>query len=532
MPVQITRGAVRGGTYRDSVFLMRVTSRLRIRCGIEHAEVLMGTPNNLKLLCDQGLLTGEIADEQPGPSDLVIAVQGKTGAVEEALREALDLIDGRSTLNDTSRDASSAGQPVVRGISEAVEVLPAANLALISVPGPHVRSEAMAALRRNLNLLIFSSNVSIDDEVAIKREAAMRGLLVMGPDCGTAMFRKAGLAFANVVRSGPVGLIGAAGTGLQQVSTLVHLAGSGVSHIIGTGSQDVSLEVGGLTMLAGLDLLKVDPATEVVVIVTKPPHPETAKRILDRARLIQKPVVACFLGVKPVMVRDLGAVYAATLEEAALQAVSLAEGKNVDEVGAVIASAGGRREHMIDGEAQQLADDQRFVRGLYCGGTFAVEAALVLEPLLGAVSGNFHATGIQRLNDPRTSVGHTILDLGDETFTRGRPHPMIEPVMREEQILLAAADRSVGVIVMDFVLGHVAHPDPAGAVAQTLRTARQSAAKGGRHLSIIATMCGTDQDPQGLDDQSRILEEVGAVVMRSNAQTAQIAADILLRRRP
>lgn len=529
---QITRGIIVRDTYRDSVFLMRVSSRLREQDGIAQAEILTGTPSNLEALHDHNLLPSELVDAQPGPNDLLIAVRGTEGSVERTLSEARKLIDTQHVHDVGNIERDSADRYRAGSLRDALEVLPDANLALISLPGPHVRSEAMAALRRGLNLLIFSSSVDIDDEMAIKREAEQRGLLVMGPDCGTAMFRGAGLGFANAVRSGPVGLVGASGTGLQQVSTFIHHCGCGISHIIGTGGGDVGPEIAGRMTLSGMDLLDSDPETRVVVIVSKPPHPEAAERILARAQRIQKPVVVCFLGADTSGLRDDPPVQVGTLEDAALVAVSLAEDKRLGEVRAIAAALEPDQDDILAREASLLARDQRFVRGLFCGGTFALEAAFLLKSMVGDVSGNFRATGIKLIDDTVRIAGHGVLDLGAESLTRGRPHPMLAPDMREAQILSAAGDPSVGVVVLDFVLGYGVHPDPAGSTAPILRKMSEATAENGRHIAILATVCGTDRDPQGLADQVRTLREVGAVVTYSSSATIRNAVRILGGRRP
>src|SRR5580704_9603583 len=98
--------------------------------------------------------------------------------------------------------------------------------------------------------MIFSDNVPIAEEASLKHEARERGLMVMGPDCGTAIIGGVPLAFANAVPRGDIGIIGASGTGIQEVSTLIARAGRGVRHAIGTGGRDMHAEVGGLTTLA------------------------------------------------------------------------------------------------------------------------------------------------------------------------------------------------------------------------------------------------------------------------------------------
>ncbi len=521
MPV--LRGVVRRGSYRDSVLLMRLAQDLRAREGVHQAEVLMGTPNNLRALRDAGLLPAEILDARPASDDLVVVLEGDATGVDLALREALGVLDGERRLAGAD-PGTGATRRAVRSLDAALTLLPDANLVVLSIPGSHVLTEAMAALRRGLNVFVFSSNVPIEDEVALKREAAHRGLLVMGPDCGTALLAGTAVGFANAVRRGTIGLVGASGTGLQEVSVLVHRAGLGVSHAIGTGSRDVSREVGGQTMLAGLDLLDADPATRVVVVVTKPPHPDTARHVLQRVATLTKPAVVCLLGFTGDTSVARHVVLVRTLEDAAVHAVAHAGGRSLETVRRAMRGNESQIARTVERERGRLRPGQRWVRGLYTGGTLAAEAAVVWERELGPIWTNFRAPGARLLPDARVSIEHSAIDLGDEVFTAGRPHPMLEPRMRAARILQEAADQSVAAIVLDFVLGHVGHPDPCGVTIPTLREARTTAERDGRALPIVATVCGTDADPQGLTDQVRGLSEAGVTVASTNAEAARVAA--------
>ncbi len=521
----VQRGAVRRGLYRDSVLLMRLAQDLRAREGVHQAEVLMGTPNNLRALRDAGLLPAEILDARPGSNDLVVVLEGDAMEVDQALREALGALDGERRLAGTDPGVGAARR-AVRSLDAALTLLPEANLAVLSIPGPHVLTEAMAALRRGLNVFVFSSNVPVEDEVALKREAARLGLLVMGPDCGTALLAGTAVGFANAVRRGTIGLVGASGTGLQEVSVLVHRAGLGVSHAIGTGSRDTGPEVGGQTMLAGLDLLDADLATRVVVLVTKPPHPGTARRVLQRVATLTKPAVVCLLGFSDDASVARHAVLVRTLEDAAVHAVAHAGGQSLEAVRLAMRGNDSQIARTVERERGRLRSGQRWVRGLYAGGTLAAEAAVVWERELGPIWANFHAPGARILPDARASIEHSAIDLGDEVFTAGRPHPMLEPRMRTGRILQEAADPSVAAIVLDLVLGRVAHPDPAGVVIPNLLEARSIAARDGRSLPIVATVCGTDADSQGLTDQVRRLSEAGVTVAATTAQAARVAASI------
>jgi FdrA protein len=507
--------------YRDSVLLMRLAQDLRAREGVHQAEVLMATPNNLRALQEAMLLPAEVLEARPGRDDLVVVLEGEGTEVDLALREALAVLDGERQLADARVGTT---RHIVRSLDAALPILPGANLALLSIPGPYVRDEAMAALRRGLNVFIFSSNVPVEDEVALKQEAARRGLLVMGPDCGTALLAGTAVGFANSVRRGTIGLVGASGTGLQEVSVLVHRAGLGVSHAIGTGSRDIGLQVGGQTMGAGLDLLNTDPATRVVVLVTKPLHPDTARRVLQRVEALTKPAIVCLLGFAGDAPVDRHVVLVRTLEDAAIHAVSKADGRSPETVQRAIHGTDSSIGHSIERERRRLRPGQRWVRGLYAGGTLAAEAAVVWKTELGAIWANFNTPGGRRLSEARTSIEHSAIDLGDEVFTAGRPHPMLEPRMRAARILQEAVDPSVAAIALDFVLGHVAHPDPVGVTIPTLREARAAAARAGHSVPIVATVCGTEADPQRRTEQVHKLSEAGVIVAPTNAEAARIAA--------
>jgi FdrA protein len=523
-----TAGVVRRGTYRDSVQLMRIARRLRDRPGIDQAEILMGTESNLESLRRSNLLPSEVEQARPGPNDLVMVVAGADDAVGPALQAAAETVDRGPFAEQVKRPRPegprSSARSIVRSHHAALVDLPDANLALISVPGPYVFPEAMWALRAGLNLMIFSSNITVAEEIALKEEATRHGLLVMGPDCGTALLGGAALGFANAVQRGPIGLVGAAGTGLQEVMVLIDRAGSGVSQAIGTGGRDVSEQIAGRSMLAGLGLLDKDSSTRTIVVVGKPPHAATLDRILEQIGVLQKPAVVCFLGAPPEPIARAGALPVATLEDGAVQAVALADNRLIGDVRASLYADHPISDRTIEQNAFPLNSAQRYIRGLYCGGTLANEAALILLRTVGAVSGNLTLPGIDPSPDPGRSRGHTIVDLGDEIFTRGRPHPMIEPAMREQRVLQEAHDPSTGVILMDFVLGYGAHPDPVGALLPTLKHARDIATAQGRGLVMVASVCGTDRDPQNRNRQIEKLTSARVMVAPTNAAAARLAA--------
>lgn len=498
-------------TYRDSVSLMQLSARVAALPGVDQASVVMATEGNLALLREAGLLE---EPPQASPSDLLAVVRGAApDAVESALAEAERLLAAPAA----SGPRRAARQAAPRSLQSALAAMPDAKLALVSTPGEYAAAEALKAVRLGLHVMVFSDNVSVADEAMLKREARARGLLVMGPDCGTALVGGVPLGFANAVRPGPVGVIGASGTGMQQVTCLVDRAGVGVSHALGTGGRDLRAEIGGQTMLAALDELAADAATRVIVLISKPPAREVAARVLERARATGKPVVACFLGAPATEVQDATIIAAATLEDAAAIAVALARGERPAPVSAALPAF----------PDPGLRPGQRYVRGLFSGGTFCYEATLLLAETLEDVRSNTPVGRAARLADAWQSVGHALVDLGEDEFTRGRPHPMIDQRLRNERIAREAEDPETAVLLIDVVLGYGAHPDPAREIVPALRSARARAERAGRGLAIVGFVCGTDADPQGLARQEAALREAGVVLAASNAQAARIAASMV-----
>jgi len=495
--VTVVRGAVHRNSYRDSVELMGIAAQLEQLADVRRAGLVMATAANLGVLVEAGL--SEAAAGDPGPNDLVVAVAASDGAAADAAltRAATLLAAGAGSTGATVE--TPAAQTLADGLRE----LPDANLALISTPGTYATAESLKALKRGLNVFLFSDNVSVEDEVELKTLALERGLLVMGPDCGTAIVAGVPLGFANAVRRGPIGLAAASGTGLQQVASLIHRLGSGVSHALGTGGRDLDERVGGRTMLAAIAALMADPSTGVVVLISKPPAASVVASILDAVRGAQKPVVVNFLGGDAAAVRAVGAHPAATFEAAAAIAVALSRGESVavpdPATDPLLAGAG-------HDAAARLAPGQRAIRGLFSGGSLAGEAKLVIHSVLGP----------DRHDE--------ILDLGDDEYTVGRPHPMIDPRLRNEQIVATAGDPDVAVVLLDVVLGYGSHPDPADALAPAIADAMALATSSGRHLLVVASVCGTDDDPQGLARQERILAQTGVILESSNARAAALAA--------
>lgn len=492
-------------SYRDSVELMRIAAELEGLGGISRAGLVMATPANRDVLREAGLLAEVALDA--GPNDLVVAVAADDdGAANIALDRAAERLSG---TDDSA--PSDAVRTSWRTIAEGVADLGGADVALISTPGTYATAEAMKALKRGLNVFLFSDNVPIEDEIELKSLAVSRDLLLMGPDCGTAILDGVPLGFANAVRRGDIGLIGASGTGLQQVSCLIDRAGSGVSQAIGVGGRDLDLRVGGTMMLAALRRLDADPGTRVIVLISKPPAAAVARLVLEAAGSLKTPVVVNFLGGDPSVVRGFGLIPARTFEAAAETAAALSRGEATSDDGTGDSDPFGAAREAAGPAIASLKPGQWRIRGLFAGGSLSGEAKLVLGWALGA----------------EAAKEHEVLDLGDDEYTVGRPHPMIDPRLRNEHIAAVADDPSTAVILLDVVLGYGANTDPAGAMVPAIQNARQHAARAGRSLAVVASVCGTDADPQGRSAQESILAAAGVILAPSNAQAAGIAAAIV-----
>jgi FdrA protein len=498
--------------YQDSVALMRVAQRLLALPDVVNATLQMGNPANKEILQEAGLLNDELAGA--GPSDIMVAVQARTSAAcDAAVAQGKAQIDGTAT-SDTRADAVDALLP--RTLRMGQTALADANIAQISVPGAYAGAEAMKALQLGLNVFMFSDNVPLDQEVALKAEAARRGLLVMGPDCGTAIIGGVPLGFANNVRRGTIGLVAASGTGLQEVTTQIHRMGGGISHAIGTGGRDVHARVGAATLLQGIELLGADSGTRVIAVVCKPPAPEVTVKVIAALRATRKPAVVLFLGSAFQLAAHDGAPIRVTrtLVDCAAAAVQLA--------GAARLSA---HPYALP-DRPAFHAKQKYLRALYSGGTFAAEAQAIWAQAWLSVRSNVALDKKLLLDNPRApGTGHVALDLGDDAFTVGRPHPMIDPTARIERLLQDAADPSVRVILLDVVIGWGAHPDPAGELAVAVAQAKRSAAKQGRELAVIGFVCGTELDPQGLARQEATLRAVGMVLAGSSANAAWLAGE-------
>ena len=500
-------------TYYDSVTLMLGSSMMDALPGVDEAMVLMGTDRNETVIRASGLLAD--GSERFGANDIVIGVRA---CDEAAAREAIATLEEFLTSKKGTGDRASTAHTLAGALRED----PGIDFAMISVPGRYARAEAEKALDDGLHVMLFSDNVSLEDEIALKDRALEKGLLMMGPDCGTAIVNGCALGFANVVRRGNIGLVGAAGTGLQEITVLIDRLGGGVSQALGTGGRDLKEDVGGRMMGLCLEALRDDPETEVIAILSKPPHPSVVEKMKRIIATIDKPVVACFLGSDAGALAGTHAVYAKDCEECARIAVRLAgiELPATDE--SWIEEAAAR-------EAALLAPGQRWLRGLYSGGTLCYEAMLAFRDAGIPAYSNIAIDHDLLLDNPDVSREHTLVDMGEDFFTNGMPHPMIDLRMRIERIARDCAQPDVAVLLLDCVGGYGTNDDPAAALTPAIVAAREAAAAEGRHLCVIASVTASEADPQVRSVQEETLREAGAIVCSCNAQAVRLAFAILNR---
>jgi len=506
---------IKKGAYFDSVSLMQVAKKINAIAGVIDSAVVMATKENKGIIKASGLLTPEIL--KAGDSDLAIAVSAGTPAAAEAALKAADEL-----LNKKPEQAAAGTDRKAAGLDDAVRTLEGANLAVISVAGRFAGALAADCLEKNLNVMLFSDNVPYETELALKKTAVKKGLLLMGPDCGTAIINGAPIAFANSVRRGNVGVVAASGTGLQEVTALISNEGAGISQAIGTGSRDVKIEIGALTMLQALKMLAADAATEVLLIVSKPPHPAILRKITAEIKKIKKPVVAVFLGgeIKEKIKDDF--YPAKTLEEAAYKAVCLGKGWKLGRAREIIYDMTLKVGELAKREAAKKKKSS-CLRGLFSGGTFVSEAQVILPEVIGATWSNAPLDKKWKLKDSLKMSGHAVIDMGEDEFTVGRPHPMIDFSLRNKMIISESAKPEVSVLLLDVVLGYGSNLKPLEDIVPPITEAFAR----NRELSVVASVTGTETDPQVRSKVVKGLEAAGVIVMSSNAGACRLAGEII-----
>lgn len=518
--MSIVKNVVKENFHRDSLQLLRLSEEAKKIAGIKDAAVVMGTTTNKEILRKLGLLVGDgLAASE---SDMILAVMADSeSVVQDGLRQIEELL---------LKPPSEKGQTFY-SVEAALRAVPDATLAVVSIPGEHAKQIAMTLLEKGVNVHLFSDHVSVEDELELKQYARKQGLFVMGPGAGTSIIGGKAVAFANVVRRGNIGIAAAAGTGLQELSVLLSEAGLGVSEGLGTGGGDVKNKIGGIMTLQSIDALEQDPETHAIVVVSKPPDPDVRKTILDHiSRKTKKQYVTCFMGSETyeihssVRERVRGAK---TLHAAALEAFQLSQ-TNRRESPLQLTISPTELISLANRIGKGLGEKQRYIRGLYTGGTLAYESLLILEQMIDGVYSNAPLNPKMKLADPFVSVKDTIVDLGEEEFTVGRAHPMIDPTIRKMRLIEEAKDPEVAVVIMDFMLGYGSNADPAGAMSSVISDAKAIALTSGRALPILAHVCGTEQDPQPLSGQIAKLRKLGVEIFSTNALMA--LASVLISR--
>lgn len=507
-------GTVLKGAYYDSVTLMIVSKQINELEGVADSAVVMGSSENKDILEAAGLMTPALSSS--AGTDLLISIKARS---EELARQAIG--QAETLLGELTKKQESRSVSAPRSLTKAVEQLKGANLALISVAGKYAARECREALDNGLHVMLFSDNVGIEDERALKTYAKSKGLLLMGPDCGSAIINGVPLAFANVVHRGDIGIVAASGTGLQEVSSLIDRHGCGISQAIGTGGRDVKKEIGGIMFVEALKALNEDHNTHCIVLISKPPDAGVLDRIAAEIRSVSKPVVGLFIGGDSKMIRRAGALPATSLEEAARMACHISMGKADENTEEWMTSRA--KEIAVFAARLPAGNRGRYLRGLYSGGTLCDEAQLLLMESLGHVYSNTPLHPGFLLADPWEGKEHTILDMGEDDFTRGRPHPMIDFSLRNKKIHEEASDPEVAVILFDLVLGYGAHPSPAAEIIPAIRDAKELSP----NLLFICSVTGTDQDPQNRKKVVQEIEKEGVFVMPSNGAAALLAGEII-----
>lgn len=511
---------IRKNTYYDSVALMIITKEIKKLSYVKEVIVGMGTELNKELAENLNLSSEAIRDITPNDFFIsALALDEEANAQENIIKKVDELLNSK---NEDSQDVEY--KPTT--FNAAIKHLKDANLAIISLPGKYAAEEARKALKKGLNVMLFSDNVTIEDEIELKKLGRDKGLLVMGPDCGTAIINGVPLCFANKVRKGDIGVVAASGTGTQEVTVLIDNLGGGVSQALGTGGRDLKSEVGGIMMIEGFKALIDDPDTKVIVLVSKPPAAEVAEKILNMVKTTNKPVVVSFIGGNRKQIEEYGGYACVSLEDAAHKAVALSKKEAVSDFTGFTKPLK-EIEEIVEKETTRFHKDQKYIRALYTGGTLADEAMKLLGKVGYDLYSNIPLKPELKLANAHKSKEHTCIDLGDDDFTLGKPHPMIDPMGRVERLPKEAEDPEVAIILMDFVLGYGSNIDPAGEMLSYIVEGKKTMENKGGYLCVVGYICGTEGDPQNYKAQSEKLEQAGVILMPSNAQAVRLCAKLL-----
>jgi len=520
----IVTGILKRGEYFDSVSLMLIAKKISELEIVLDSAAVMGTLENKSMFQTSGLLTDELLNA--GDMDLMIAFKCNSQNESDLITKKIN-----EFLKKSGDTAKSSGSLNPSSIESALKILPDANLVMISVAGKYAGDEAMKTLQNGLNVMLFSDNVSIEKEIELKNYAKEKGLFVMGPDCGTAIINGVPLAFANVVNRGNIGIVAASGTGLQEVSCLISNLGCGISQAIGTGGRDVKEEVGGIMFLEGIKALAEDKNTEVILLVSKPPADEVLIKIIELVNKIEKPIVGVFLNASIDLLKQSKINIARTLEEGAMLAVALSRRENIGKVFDDLESQFSKLQTLSEKESAKLNQTQKYLRALFSGGTFCDETQMFFQNVDEDVFSNTPVGKVKKLKDVWNSEKHTIIDLGDDEFTVGKPHPMIDYSTRNKRILAEANDPETAIILLDIVLGYGSNMGPLAEIVPVIKEVKKLTLQQKRHLPIICSVTGTEKDPQNRTTVAAALKAEGVLVMESNAAASKLAKFIIEKKR-
>jgi len=490
---------------------MKIARKLAETDDVENASIGMGTPLNKETISDLGLDTKDM--ESAGPNDLIIAIKAKDDiSCDKAKEEFYRLVNEKNT---------ASLQNSFRSISSAKNAIPDANLAIISVAGKYAAAEAKRAIMNDMNVFMFSDNVDIQEEVELKKLAQEKGKFMMGPGCGLSFINGVAIGLCSMVNRGDIGLAGASGSGIQEVMILLHRNGFGISHAIGTGGRDLSDEVGGITMIQSIKALEEDKDTKVIALISKPPAKSAFIKVVEQIKKCSKPVVVHFLNGDNSILKENGILYGETFDETAKMLMELSAGHKV-EVKKVF-----NNDFDINDEINKFAPSQKYFRAILCGGSLTDETLILWNKNKKELYSNVAIDKKLMLPDPFVSYKNTIIDIGDEAFTKGRAHVAIDPTSRVNRFIKEARDKETAVIYLDFLLGYALHPDPASVMAEAIIEEKKRAEKEGRHLLVIATICGSDLDPQDFEKQAQILKGAGVVLFDTNLLAAKASIDLI-----
>lgn len=501
-------------TYFDSATLMLVSSKIALSLdSSKDIAVMMGSQMNKEVLKHSGLLNED--GEMAGAGDIIIAARVENEEKFELIfKQIHEQLQSKVSIKNEDEKQYLSVEGVLKEHNDI-------DFAVVSLPGEYAAREVKKLLKQNINVLLFSDNVSLEDEIELKQLAIERDLLMMGPDCGTAMINGVGLGFSNKVKKGDIGVVAASGTGLQEFVCLVSNEGFGISDAYGTGGRDLSDDVGGKMMLQCLKRLKHDDDTDVIVILSKPPSVEVGRNVLEYLKDSSKKVYVCFLGLDSnIWKKEYGTiVFCHTITQLADRVI---QDKNPDYIGE---DFNRKYKNLIEEKRSGLHEEQKYIRGLYCGGTLASEAVIAIQREFHKVYSNVLKDEF-RIGRFEPSKRHSIIDLGDDEFTKGKVHPMIDPSLRWDRLCEEVSDSTVAVVLLDLEIGYGSHKDPASILVQEVKNANKITEKKGRQITFICSICGSVLDEQGYFEQEKKLTEAGVIITRSNDEAVRLAIEI------